>query len=104
MNESIQRSLAPRIVQPGIRYRSYYDRKTQTYRDGPTFGETFQAQFAYSYDPFYERAKLFFDNKAQEVDELFDPTKMPNYNQYKDFSDTLNKANNEYHYLSLIHN
>lgn len=60
-----------------------------------------QAQFAYAYDPFYERAKLFFDEKAQLVDESFDPTQMPNYNQYKDFSDTLNKANNEYHYNKI---
>ena len=50
MNEKIQRSLAPPIIRPGIRYRSYYDRGSQTYRDSPTFGETFQAQFAYSYD------------------------------------------------------
>ena len=104
MNEKTQTILAPPIVRPGIRYRSYYDRGSQTYRDGPTFGETFQAQFAYSYDPFYERAKLFFDDKAQKVDDTFDPTQMPNYNQYIDFSDNLNKANNEYHYNKIIKN
>ena len=91
-------------VEPGFDDYQYYDRATKSYRKGPTFGQTLQAQFAYAYDPFYERAKLFFDEKAQLVDELFDPTQMPNYNQYKDFSDTLNKANNEYHYNKITKN
>ena len=96
MNELLKNPFGYRQrVEPGFDDYQYYDRATKSYRKGPTFGQTLQAQFAYAYDPFYERAKLFFDEKAQLVDESFDPTQMPNYNQYKDFSDTLN--------LSLIH-
>ena len=94
----------PQRIKPGFDDYQYYDRATKSYRYGPTFGQTLQAQIAYAYDPLYERAKLFFDEKAQKVDENFNPTEMPDYERYVDFSDTLNKANNEYHYKKIITN
>ena len=94
----------PQRIKPGFDDYQYYDRATKSYRYGPTFGQTLQAQIAYAYDPLYERAKLFFDEKAQKVDENFNPTEMRDYEKYKDFSDTLNKANNEYHYRKIITN
>jgi len=81
----------PQRIKPGFDDYQYYDRATKSYRYGPTFGQTLQAQIAYAYDPLYERAKLFFDEKAQKVDENFNPTEMRDYEKYKDFSDTLNK-------------
>jgi len=86
----------------GIDLQSYYDIGTRTYRSGPTFGQTLKATIGYAYDPFYESAKLFFDEEAQQLDEGFNPRDMDNYESYSDFHDQLNYANNEYHYKKII--
>ena len=96
--------VASDIVKPGFNYNSYYDRKTQSYLEGPSFGQTLQAQLGYSYDPAYEKIKLFFDEKATTVDDSFDPKQMDNYQSYSDFSSVINEANNEYHYNKIIKN